>query len=223
MVPGFIDAHAHVASSGFRHLKQVDCDLRSIAAIQAALRERAASQARRLGPRLQVRRHQDHRGPPAQPGRSRRRLPRSSGLRGASWRPHRLCQLPRARAGRRQRSHAGSARRPVRSRSRDRHAHGPARRDRPRAARPPHPREPHPRRTPRRRRIISKMLARAGVTSVHDACGTPDDLRAYQDAREAGDLGLRVYCSIGCQHVEQDDRRPACARAWATSGCASAA
>src|SRR5215467_8705333 len=43
VVPGFIDAHTHVAYSGLRHLRQVDCDLRSIAEIQAAVRKRAAS------------------------------------------------------------------------------------------------------------------------------------------------------------------------------------
>ena len=42
VVPGFIDAHLHTASSGLRHLKEVNCDLRSIAAIQAAIRERAS-------------------------------------------------------------------------------------------------------------------------------------------------------------------------------------
>src|SRR5215831_9042524 len=42
VLPGFIDAHLHTASSGLLHLKQVNCDLRSIAAIQAAIRERAA-------------------------------------------------------------------------------------------------------------------------------------------------------------------------------------
>jgi len=42
VVPGFIDAHTHPAYSGYRHLKQVDCDLRSIKAIQGALRDRAA-------------------------------------------------------------------------------------------------------------------------------------------------------------------------------------
>ncbi|HEV8383558.1 MAG TPA: amidohydrolase family protein, partial [Candidatus Acidoferrales bacterium] len=42
VVPGFIDAHSHPASAGLSHLKQIDCDLRSIAAIQAAIRERAA-------------------------------------------------------------------------------------------------------------------------------------------------------------------------------------
>src|SRR5262245_1528631 len=43
VVPGFIDAHTHVAYSGLRHLRQLDCDLRSIAQIQAAVRQRAAA------------------------------------------------------------------------------------------------------------------------------------------------------------------------------------
>src|SRR5690242_20127947 len=34
VVPGFIDAHLHTASSGLRHLKEVNCNLRSISAIQ---------------------------------------------------------------------------------------------------------------------------------------------------------------------------------------------
>ena len=41
VLPGFIDAHSHPAMAGLMHLRMVDCDLRSIAAIQAALRERA--------------------------------------------------------------------------------------------------------------------------------------------------------------------------------------
>ena len=41
-VPGFIDGHCHPAYSGRRHLRFIDCDLRSIAAIQDAVRERAA-------------------------------------------------------------------------------------------------------------------------------------------------------------------------------------
>src|SRR2546429_753308 len=31
-------------------------------------------------------------------------------------------------------------------------------------------------------KLISKMLAKTGITSAHEAQGTPDDLRAYQDA-----------------------------------------
>ena len=41
VVPGFIDAHTHPSYAGLRHLRQVDCDLRSMSDIQAALRRRA--------------------------------------------------------------------------------------------------------------------------------------------------------------------------------------
>lgn len=43
VLPGFIDAHIHVLSSGIRHVMAADCDQPSIAAIQAVLGERAAA------------------------------------------------------------------------------------------------------------------------------------------------------------------------------------
>ena len=46
IVPGFIDAHTHPSYAGIRHLRWVDCDLRSIAEIQNAIRERAAKTPR---------------------------------------------------------------------------------------------------------------------------------------------------------------------------------
>ena len=42
VVPGFIDAHSHPGSSGLQHLREVDCDLRSIKDIQNAIADRAA-------------------------------------------------------------------------------------------------------------------------------------------------------------------------------------
>jgi predicted amidohydrolase YtcJ len=47
------------------------------------------------------------------------------------------------------------------------------------------------------------MMARAGITSVHDAYGTPLDLRAYQDAHSAGELTVRVYCLIGSDWIDR--------------------
>ena len=41
VLPGFIDAHSHPAEAGLDHLRMVDCDLRSIAEIVAALQKRA--------------------------------------------------------------------------------------------------------------------------------------------------------------------------------------
>src|ERR1700719_312740 len=40
VLPGFIDAHSHPAEAGLDHLRMVDCDLRSIAEIVAALQKR---------------------------------------------------------------------------------------------------------------------------------------------------------------------------------------
>jgi predicted amidohydrolase YtcJ len=40
------------------------------------------------------------------------------------------------------------------------------------------------------------------VTSSTDAYGTPEDLRAYQDARAAGELSARIYCMIGYTHLD---------------------
>jgi len=52
-------------------------------------------------------------------------------------------------------------------------------------------------------RLISQMMTRTGVTSVTDAMGTPDDLRAYQDARESGQLKMRIYCHIYQEFMDQ--------------------
>src|SRR5437762_10568843 len=43
VLPGFIDAHSHPAAAGLSHLRMVDCDLRSIAAIQVAMRDRKST------------------------------------------------------------------------------------------------------------------------------------------------------------------------------------
>ena len=46
------------------------------------------------------------------------------------------------------------------------------------------------------------MMARARITSVHDAYGTPEDHR-HQDARQAGSLAVRVYCLIGSNAIDR--------------------
>jgi predicted amidohydrolase YtcJ len=52
-------------------------------------------------------------------------------------------------------------------------------------------------------KLISQMMSRAGITSAHDAYGSHDDLRAYQDAREAGELSVRMYCLIGYSDIDR--------------------
>ncbi len=50
-------------------------------------------------------------------------------------------------------------------------------------------------------KLITEMMARSGVTSAHDALGSPDDLRSYQNSREADELALRVYALIDVQYL----------------------
>jgi len=51
-------------------------------------------------------------------------------------------------------------------------------------------------------KLISKMLAKTGITSATEAQGNPTDLRAYQDARDSGDLLYRAYCFINYRFID---------------------
>ena len=42
-------------------------------------------------------------------------------------------------------------------------------------------------------RLVNQMFTEAGLTSVHDAMTDSEDLASYQEARDSGDLTLRVY------------------------------
>ena len=204
VVPGFIDAHTHPAYAGIRHLKQVDCDLRSIADIQAAIRERAArtppgqwvlgfkydDTKTRDGRPL---RRQDldaaapdhpvyieHRG-----GHTAYVNSRAFQLAGVSD------ETPDPPGGQFGRDPATAklsgvikesatdvfARLLPTDYSRDDLREGV--------------------------KLVTKLMARSGLTSVHDAYGSPKVLRAYQDAYQAGELSTRVYCLIGYQHLDR--------------------
>jgi hypothetical protein len=203
VVPGFIDAHTHPAYSGYRHLKQVDCDLRSITAIQGALRERAArtpagdwvigfkyddtktAEGRRLT-RADLdavsREHPvfvEHRGG------------HTAYLNSLAFRKAGVSeQTPDPTGGRFDRDPASGA---FTGRAAE------TAKDAIETAIPS-----TLTRDERREgvRLISKMMTRAGVTSAHDAGGSPEDLQAYQDARARGDLGLRIYCLITANHLD---------------------
>ncbi|HEY6548022.1 MAG TPA: amidohydrolase [Vicinamibacteria bacterium] len=204
VVPGFIDAHSHPASSGYKHLKQVDCDLRSIEAIVAALRERGGRTTKGewvLGFKYDDTKTSDGRG------LRREDLDRVStdhpvlvehrgghtayvnsmalALAGVSE------ATPDPAGGRFDRDPAGGR---LTGRAAET-AVGAFERLIPQGLTRDERREGV--------KIIARMMTRTGVTSVHDAYGTPDDLQAYQDAREAGELAFRVYCSIGQTQLEK--------------------
>jgi predicted amidohydrolase YtcJ len=203
VVPGFIDGHTHVAYSGYRHLKQVDCDLRSIDAIVAALRERAGRTKRGewvLGFKYDDTKTSDGRG------LRREDLDRVSGEhpvlvehRGGHTAYVNAKALAVAGVSEKTPDPPGGRfdRDPATGQLTGRAAEEaysavllrliPSRLDR----------------AERREgvKLIARLMTRAGVTSAHDAMGEPDDLQAYQDARDAGELDLRVYCSIAAPHL----------------------
>ncbi len=204
VVPGFIDAHTHPAYAGYRHLKQVDCDLRSIAAIQAALKARAAktaagdwvigfkyddtktSEGRRLTREDLDAVSRDH------PIVVEHRGGHTAYLNSAAFQKAGVTEkTPDPPGGRFDRDPATGR---LSGRAAET-AKGVIDSKVPAALTRSECREGV--------KLISKMMSRAGITSAHDAEGSPEDLQAYQDARDAGELSLRIYCHIAAPHLDR--------------------
>ena len=196
VIPGVIDAHNHPAGAGLRHLREVDCDLRSISAIQAALRERAASTP--AGEWIRGFKYDDTKT-------AERRFLTRADLDAVSTRhpiyvEHRgghtayVNSLAFERAG-----ITESTTDPVGGRyERDSAGKLNGRAAEAAAAHLDEAGQKPYTRADRQAGVaeISRRLAAAGITSVTDAGASPAELQAYQDARDAGALHTRVYCHI---------------------------
>ena len=203
VLPGFIDAHAHPASSGRSHLRNVDCDLRSIKAIQQALRERAAKtppgqwvlgfkydDTKTLEGRMLVFKDLDE----AVPGHpvlithrgGHERFVNSMALKLAGI-DNTITDPPGGKYDRDSLGHltgriierAGASLQKLipSTYTREDYREGV--------------------------KFISKAMTKTGITSVGDALGGLLDLQAYQDAYDTGGLGLRVYCFIGAGSIDK--------------------
>ena len=203
VLPGFIDAHSHPAVAGLSHLRMVDCDLRSISEILRALRERAAKTPSGqwvLGFKYDDTKTAEGRpltlkdlddAVPDHPAFVEHRGGHTAWVNTLALKAAKVDEnTPDPPGGKYDRDPAtgkldGHVREVARETfeklfpgfTRDDHREGV--------------------------KLISKMMSRTGVTSVTDASGSPDDLRAYQDARDAGDLSLRVYCHIYNAFIDQ--------------------
>lgn len=51
-------------------------------------------------------------------------------------------------------------------------------------------------------RMVQRTFHRVGLTGVHDAVVSPDDLRIYQEAHAAGELTLRTYMLVECSALD---------------------
>lgn len=203
VTPGFIDAHSHPAEAGLMHLRMVDCDLRSIPAIQAALRERAAKTPPGewvLGFKYDDTKTEEGRpltvadldaAVPDHPVHIEHRGGHTVYANSLAFRKAGIDdKTPDPPGGKIDHD-------PTTGKLSGRVAES-AQQFFEKAIPMNFTREDHREGV----KLISKMLARTGITSAHEAQGTPDDLRAYQDARDSGDLFYRAYCLINFHFLD---------------------
>lgn len=205
VTPGFIDGHCHPAISGRMHLRMIDCSLPSIAAIQAAVRERAAKTPpgewvvgfkyddTKTAERRFITRDDLDAAAPDHPVYIQHRGGHTGYVNSAALAKAGVSEAtPDPQGGKMGRDPAtGRLTGRMLERGTDPFestipAFGTTTREEDRAA----------------VKLITQMFAKAGVTSSTDAYGTPDDLRAYQDARAAEELSARIYCMIGYTHID---------------------
>jgi predicted amidohydrolase YtcJ len=204
VVPGFIDAHSHPGSSGLNHLREVDCDLRSIKEIQDAIHARAMQTPKGnwvLGFKYDDTKTRDGRiinlndldeASPEHPVRISHRGGHTMYVNSMAMKLAGVTEsTPDPQGGMFDRDPStkqlnGRVKESACdvfdnvipfSYTRDDLREGV--------------------------KLISKMMTKTGVTSVHDAYGSPEFLTAYQDAHEYGDLSMRIYCLIGYMHIDK--------------------
>jgi predicted amidohydrolase YtcJ len=204
VLPGFIDAHTHPAEAGLDHLRMVDCDLRSIADILSALRQRARQTPPGewvLGFKYDDTKTSDGHplsladldsAVPDHPVFVEHRGGHTAWVNSVAMKMGKVdYNTPDPPGGKYDHDPVtghltGHIREKAKTGFQQLIPSNFTRADRREGV-----------------QLISEMMTRTGVTSVGDAFGTPDDLRAYQEAREAGELSFRVYCLIGYQFIDQ--------------------
>jgi predicted amidohydrolase YtcJ len=202
VLPGFIDAHSHPAMAGVMHLRMVDCDLRSISAIQTALRERAARTPAGgwvLGFKYDDTKTSDGRplsiadldaALPDHPVQIEHRGGHTAYANSLAFQKAGIDdKTPNPPGGEIGHDAAGKLNGRVAERARDLLG---------KAIPENLTRDDHREGV----KLISKMLAKTGITSATEAQGTPTELLAYQDARESGDLLYRAYCFINYRFID---------------------
>jgi predicted amidohydrolase YtcJ len=201
VTPGFNDAHAHPAEGGVDHLRLVACDRDSLAEIQAALRARAARTP--AGQWVQGFLYDDGKTPrpltradldaavPAHPVLVTHRGGHTIFVNSLALKLAGIAETtPDPPGGRYFRDGNGR----LNGRIGDK-ATAPFER----FSNYPRTREDYRQGAS----LISKMFSAKGVTSACDAGGSPETLQGYQDARDAGDLRMRVYCHILAERIDQ--------------------
>lgn len=197
IVPGFIDAHCHPASSGLDQLVHVDCNLRSIAEIKKAIGARAEKTRPGgwvIGFKYDDTKLEDGRpltrgdldeAAPNHPVRVTHRGTHTAVFNSAAMRLAGVNRnTPDPEGGKLGRDDKGEL-----TGFAAEHATELFTRVMPKQIS-----------TARQRqagvKLISEMMTAAGLTSVHDATTDRDDFIAYQEALAAGEMKFRVYAMV---------------------------
>ncbi len=202
ITPGFIDAHSHPASAGNDHLRNVDCDLRSIKDIQDALK--TASREKAPGEWILGFKYDDTKTSDGRyitrydldeitPDHPIKITHRGGHTVYANSMALKLAGIDRTtpdpQGGQIVRDENGEATGLLKET----------------ACYMIHSLKPEEFSAKDRQegvKLISEMMTKSGITSVTDAYGSPEDLKAYQDAHAANELAARIYCMIGFSHID---------------------
>lgn len=200
VTPGFYDAHAHPVMMGVLHLRQLALELDSIDAIKSAIRERAQKTPRGewiIGflyddgatPRPITRQDLDE-AAPDHPVIVRHRGGHTVFANSQAFRLAGVTEsTPNPEHGEFFRDASGKLNGRVGESAADKFNqladYKPTREDNRKAA-----------------TLISKMLTSYGITSVCDALGDPSTVQGAQDARDAGELHMRIYSHIQAAQLD---------------------
>lgn len=203
VLPGFIDAHTHPAYSGIKHLKMVDCDLRSIKDIKEAIKQRAAITPK--GNWVEGFKYDDTKTnegrkinmadlddvAPEHPVRITHRGGHTYYCNSLAFKMANIDEsTPNPKGGEFEKTSDNKLTGCVKEAAADIFdkiiPDMDTRNERQEGV-----------------KLISKMLAKSGITSATEAYGTPDYLQAYEDAYEAGDLHTRIYSMISYKHIDK--------------------
>lgn len=202
ITPGFIDAHSHPASSGNAHLRNVDCDLRSIKKIQDALKE--ASKTKPPGEWIFGFKYDDTK---TTEGRYINRYdldlitadhPIKIEHRGGHTAYINSMALKLAKIDKNSVNPAGGEI----VRDEDGEPTGLLKENAVDLVNRLAPEIFSAKDRQEGVKIITEMMSKSGITSVTDAYGAQVDLKAYHDAFDAGELLMRIYCMIGYFEID---------------------
>ena len=202
ITPGFIDAHSHPAYSGNAHLKNIDCDLRSIKEIQEAIKTVSLNKApgewvlgfkyddTKTSDGRYITRHDLDIITPDHPIRIEHRGGHTSYVNSMALKMAKIDRnTPDPDGGQIARDEDGEPTGLLKENAiylvNKLITNELSEKERQEGV-----------------KLITEMMSKSGITSVTDAYGEQTDLKAYRDAYSAGELKSRIYCMMAYYQID---------------------